>query len=183
VKAHCTWVAASTPNYLPGRNILWKLSVVLVTSVAGGAMGYMKSGSQKSLAAGGISALILFFVHTQLPVRPIFASSIGLGTKKENFLSILVVVHLPFSSLLGEFHKLECFAFQAYRLHYCQWWDLASRSLGRYFQLVLCLLCPWSWSEATSMGSFAARMPDVISGCFPIVASLCYVHFGIPSVF
>jgi hypothetical protein len=42
-------------------------------------MGYMKSGSQKSLAAGGISALVLYFVHTQLPVRPVFASSIGLG--------------------------------------------------------------------------------------------------------
>jgi len=49
--------------------------------VAGGVMGYMKSGSQKSLAAGGISALVLYFVHTQLPVRPVFASSIGLGTQ------------------------------------------------------------------------------------------------------
>jgi uncharacterized membrane protein (UPF0136 family) len=58
------------------------MSVVLLTSVVGGVMGYMKSGSQKSLAAGGISALVLFFVHTQLPVRPVFASSIGLGTKK-----------------------------------------------------------------------------------------------------
>jgi uncharacterized membrane protein (UPF0136 family) len=52
---------------------------VQLISVAGGVMGYMKSGSQKSLAAGGISALLLFFVHTQLPVRPVFASSIGLG--------------------------------------------------------------------------------------------------------
>ena len=49
--------------------------------VAGGVMGYMKSGSQKSLAAGGISALVLYFVHTQFPVRPVFASSIGLGTQ------------------------------------------------------------------------------------------------------
>ncbi|EAY95846.1 hypothetical protein OsI_17714 [Oryza sativa Indica Group] len=49
------------------------------TTTTGGAMGYMKSGSQKSLAAGGISALVLYFVHTQLPVRPVFASSIGLG--------------------------------------------------------------------------------------------------------
>jgi hypothetical protein len=48
-------------------------------------MGYMKSGSQKSLAAGGISALVLYFVHTQLPVRPVFASSIGLGTHKVLF--------------------------------------------------------------------------------------------------
>lgn len=47
--------------------------VVSLNSVAGGVMGYMKSGSQKS------SALVLYFVHTQLPVRPVFASSIGLG--------------------------------------------------------------------------------------------------------
>jgi hypothetical protein len=56
-----------------------ELIVVPLNSVAGGVMGYMKSGSQKSLAAGGISALVLYFVHTQLPVRPVFASSIGLG--------------------------------------------------------------------------------------------------------
>lgn len=42
-------------------------------------MGYVKGGSQKSLAAGGISALLLYFVYTQLPVRPAFASSLGLG--------------------------------------------------------------------------------------------------------
>ncbi|XP_074578432.1 uncharacterized protein LOC141834937 [Curcuma longa] len=45
----------------------------------GGIMGYVKGGSQKSLAAGGISALLLYFVYTQLPVRPAFASSLGLG--------------------------------------------------------------------------------------------------------
>ncbi|KAK8535340.1 hypothetical protein V6N13_081479 [Hibiscus sabdariffa] len=45
----------------------------------GGAMGYMKSGSQKSLAAGGLSAAVLYYVHTQLPTNPVFASSIGLG--------------------------------------------------------------------------------------------------------
>jgi uncharacterized membrane protein (UPF0136 family) len=69
---------------------------VLLNSVAGGIMGYMKSGSQKSLAAGGISALVLFFVHTQLPVRPVFASSIGLGMQC-----------LRFSSLLGKRINLE----------------------------------------------------------------------------
>ncbi|RRT51926.1 hypothetical protein B296_00044594 [Ensete ventricosum] len=42
-------------------------------------MGYVKSGSQKSLAAGGISAFLLYFVYTLLPVRPAFASSLGLG--------------------------------------------------------------------------------------------------------
>jgi uncharacterized membrane protein (UPF0136 family) len=64
---------------------IWELSAVPLISVAGGVMGYMKSGCQKSLAAGGISALVLYFVHTQLPVRPVFASSIGLGTHKVLF--------------------------------------------------------------------------------------------------
>ncbi|KAE8718851.1 Protein FATTY ACID EXPORT 2 [Hibiscus syriacus] len=45
----------------------------------GGAMGYMRSGSQKSLAAGGLSAAVLYYVYTQLPTNPVFASSIGLG--------------------------------------------------------------------------------------------------------
>ncbi|KAG9443868.1 hypothetical protein H6P81_015208 [Aristolochia fimbriata] len=46
---------------------------------AGGVMGYLKSGSQKSLAAGGLSALLLVYVYSELPVRPTFASSVGLG--------------------------------------------------------------------------------------------------------
>ncbi|KAK2989390.1 hypothetical protein RJ640_023455 [Escallonia rubra] len=46
---------------------------------AGGVMGYLKSGSQKSLMAGGLSALLLYLVYTQLPARPVFASSLGLG--------------------------------------------------------------------------------------------------------
>ncbi|CAM0902080.1 unnamed protein product [Alopecurus aequalis] len=63
-----------------GLSMSQKLTLAYAALVgAGGVMGYMKSGSQKSLAAGGISALVLFFVHTQLPVRPVFASSIGLG--------------------------------------------------------------------------------------------------------
>ncbi|XP_047065734.1 protein FATTY ACID EXPORT 7-like [Lolium rigidum] len=63
-----------------GLSMSQKLTLAYAALVgAGGVMGYMKSGSQKSLAAGGISALMLFFVHTQLPVRPVFASSIGLG--------------------------------------------------------------------------------------------------------
>ncbi|KAJ1273233.1 hypothetical protein BS78_06G263500 [Paspalum vaginatum] len=63
-----------------GLSMSQKLTLVYAALVgAGGVMGYMKSGSQKSLAAGGLSALVLFFVHTQLPVRPVFASSIGLG--------------------------------------------------------------------------------------------------------
>lgn len=42
-------------------------------------MGYMKSGSQKSLLAGGLSAALLYYVYTELPVRPVFASSLGVG--------------------------------------------------------------------------------------------------------
>ncbi|KAI3736562.1 hypothetical protein L2E82_26418 [Cichorium intybus] len=45
----------------------------------GGLMGYLKSGSLKSLLSGGISAALLFYVYTQLPVNPVFASCIGLG--------------------------------------------------------------------------------------------------------
>uniref|UniRef100_A0A5B7BQA2 Putative glycine-rich RNA-binding protein 7 n=1 Tax=Davidia involucrata TaxID=16924 RepID=A0A5B7BQA2_DAVIN len=45
----------------------------------GGIMGYLKSGSQKSLMAGGLSTLLLYYVYTELPKRPAFASSLGLG--------------------------------------------------------------------------------------------------------
>jgi len=68
-----------------------ELIVLPLNFVAGGVMGYMKSGSQKSLAAGGISALVLYFVHTQLPVRPVFASSIGLGMQNLFFSDPLAI--------------------------------------------------------------------------------------------
>ncbi|KAK9111903.1 hypothetical protein Scep_019422 [Stephania cephalantha] len=45
----------------------------------GGVIGYVKGGSQKSLAAGGLSALLLYYVYTELPSKPAFASSLGLG--------------------------------------------------------------------------------------------------------
>lgn len=45
----------------------------------GGLVGYLKSGSQKSLASGGLSALLLYYVYTELPKRPVFASAVGLG--------------------------------------------------------------------------------------------------------
>ncbi|GAB2215231.1 hypothetical protein Droror1_Dr00019612 [Drosera rotundifolia] len=45
----------------------------------GGAMGYLKTGSLKSLAAGGLSSLLLFFVYIQLPTKPALASTVGLG--------------------------------------------------------------------------------------------------------
>ncbi|XP_010425818.1 PREDICTED: protein FATTY ACID EXPORT 2, chloroplastic [Camelina sativa] len=43
----------------------------------GGLMGYLKSGSQKSLLAGGLSAAVLMYVFTQLPTKPVLASTIG----------------------------------------------------------------------------------------------------------
>lgn len=45
----------------------------------GGLMGYIKSGSQKSLISGGVSAALLYYVYTQLPVNPVFASCVGFG--------------------------------------------------------------------------------------------------------
>ncbi|CAN6470278.1 unnamed protein product [Victoria cruziana] len=46
---------------------------------AGGVAGFLKRGSKTSIAAGGLSALLLFYVYTQLPTNPVFASSVGLG--------------------------------------------------------------------------------------------------------
>ncbi|KAL5979671.1 hypothetical protein ACLOJK_019582 [Asimina triloba] len=45
----------------------------------GGVIGYVKSGSQKSLAAGSVSSALLFYVYAELPVRPTFAAALGLG--------------------------------------------------------------------------------------------------------
>ncbi|KAF8111205.1 hypothetical protein N665_0076s0193 [Sinapis alba] len=43
----------------------------------GGLMGYLKSGSQKSLLAGGVSAAVLLLVFRELPTKPVLASTIG----------------------------------------------------------------------------------------------------------
>ncbi|WVZ23400.1 hypothetical protein V8G54_001944, partial [Vigna mungo] len=43
------------------------------------AMGFLKSGNQNSLLAGGLSASLLYYVYTELPGRLVFASSMGLG--------------------------------------------------------------------------------------------------------
>lgn len=50
----------------------------------GGLMGYLKSGSQKSLLAGGLSAAILLYVFRELPTKPVLASTIGVGKEKDN---------------------------------------------------------------------------------------------------
>lgn len=55
-------------------------------------MGYLKSGSLKSLAAGGISASLLLFVYSQLPVRPALASAVGLG--KRAIIKFIEIRHL-----------------------------------------------------------------------------------------
>lgn len=68
------------------------------TLPVGGIMGYVKGGSQKSLATGGISALILYFVYTQLPVRPAFASSLGLGMQT---ISVDILPHVSTRLILS----------------------------------------------------------------------------------
>jgi uncharacterized membrane protein (UPF0136 family) len=42
-------------------------------------IGFLKSGSSKSLLAGGGSAFILYYVYLNLSVNPAFSSAIGLG--------------------------------------------------------------------------------------------------------
>ncbi|KAI8528593.1 hypothetical protein RHMOL_Rhmol12G0160100 [Rhododendron molle] len=63
-----------------GMSMSQKLTLAYAALVGvGGVMGYLKSGSKKSLAAGGLSALLLLFIYTELPTRPAFASSLGFG--------------------------------------------------------------------------------------------------------
>ncbi|XP_041005370.1 protein FATTY ACID EXPORT 2, chloroplastic-like [Juglans microcarpa x Juglans regia] len=65
---------------MAGMSMSQKLTLAYAALVGvGGAMGYMKSGSQKSLLAGGVSASLLYYVYATLPTKPILASSIGLG--------------------------------------------------------------------------------------------------------
>ncbi|KAJ4850366.1 hypothetical protein Tsubulata_031318 [Turnera subulata] len=57
-----------------------KLTLVYAALVGfGGLMGYWKSGSQKSLLAGGLATSLLYYVSYLLPSNPVKASSIGLG--------------------------------------------------------------------------------------------------------
>lgn len=63
-----------------GMSMSQKLTLGYAALVGiGGLMGYIKGGSQKSLIAGGVSALLLYLVYTILPSNPMLASSIGLG--------------------------------------------------------------------------------------------------------
>ncbi|KAL2923511.1 Protein FATTY ACID EXPORT 7 [Bienertia sinuspersici] len=45
----------------------------------GGVMGYLKRRSLMSLGAGGVSSAALYYVYTELPNNPAYASSLGLG--------------------------------------------------------------------------------------------------------
>ncbi|XP_057793737.1 protein FATTY ACID EXPORT 2, chloroplastic-like [Salvia miltiorrhiza] len=62
-----------------GMSMSQKLTLGYAALVGiGGAMGYLKGGSQKSLIAGGVSASLLLYVYTALPSNPVLASSVGL---------------------------------------------------------------------------------------------------------
>lgn len=65
---------------IAGMSMSQKLTLAYAALVGvGGLMGYLKSGSLKSVGAGGLSSLVLVYVYSQLPVRPAFASALGLG--------------------------------------------------------------------------------------------------------
>lgn len=67
-------------NKKQGMSMSQKLTLGYAILVGmGGVAGYLKSGSQKSLIAGGASAAVLYYVYTQLPTNTVLASSIGLG--------------------------------------------------------------------------------------------------------
>lgn len=61
---------------------------------AGGLMGFLKSGSQKSLISGGTIALTLFCVYHLLPQYPAVASAMGLGTS----IGLLIVMGSRFKT-------------------------------------------------------------------------------------
>ncbi|KAK4387211.1 protein FATTY ACID EXPORT 2, chloroplastic [Sesamum angolense] len=67
-------------NKEEGMSMSQKLTLGYAALVGiGGIMGYLKGGSQKSLIAGGLSALVLYSVYTLLPSNPVLASALGLG--------------------------------------------------------------------------------------------------------
>lgn len=65
---------------LAGLSMSQKLTLAYALLVGvGGIMGFAKTGSSKSLLAGGGSAAILYYVFSNLPTKPIMSSIIGLG--------------------------------------------------------------------------------------------------------
>ncbi|KAG0584614.1 hypothetical protein KC19_3G222600 [Ceratodon purpureus] len=68
------------PKKKAGMSMSQKLTLAYAVLVGvGGLMGFAKSGSSKSLMAGGGSASILYYVFLNLPSNPVLASAIGLG--------------------------------------------------------------------------------------------------------
>ena len=65
-------------SYVQTGNCCPGISLMLLVAV-GGLIGFAKSGSSKSLMAGGGSASILYYVYLNLPSNPVMASAIGLG--------------------------------------------------------------------------------------------------------
>lgn len=64
-------------------------------------MGFAKTGSSKSLMAGGGSASILYYVFLNLPTKPTMSSIIGLGESTQltlftlNLHFQLIRLHFP----------------------------------------------------------------------------------------
>ncbi|XP_073053224.1 uncharacterized protein [Primulina eburnea] len=72
-----------------GMSMSQKLTLGYAALVGvGGAMGYIKGGSKKSLISGGLSVLVLYIVYNILPTKPVLASCFGLGLS----FSLLVVM-------------------------------------------------------------------------------------------
>ncbi|KAL3638635.1 hypothetical protein CASFOL_016542 [Castilleja foliolosa] len=78
-------------DILPLMSMSQKLTLGYAVLVGvGGLMGYLKGGSKQSLIAGGVSASILYFVYTLLPVNTVLASCIG-GVVSATLLGVMVL--------------------------------------------------------------------------------------------
>jgi hypothetical protein len=72
------------------RGCFWKNNFAV-----GGVIGFFKTGSNKSILAGGGSALVLYYVYLTLPHNPFLASAIGLGKLVHLLaLGLLMILHL-----------------------------------------------------------------------------------------
>ncbi|CAK9218009.1 unnamed protein product [Sphagnum troendelagicum] len=67
-------------DFIKKMSLSQKLTLAYAALVGvGGVIGFFKTGSNKSLLAGGGSALVLYYVYLTLPHNPFLASAIGLG--------------------------------------------------------------------------------------------------------
>ncbi|CAK9871511.1 unnamed protein product [Sphagnum jensenii] len=75
-------------DFIKKMSLSQKLTLAYAALVGvGGVIGFFKTGSNKSLLAGGGSALVLYYVYLTLPHNPFLASAIGLGIS-----SLLLIV-------------------------------------------------------------------------------------------